>query len=319
MAASGSQPPACACARHSKARIADSWRPCGYLVSSALAHSTFSEENAKLWGWISTGARRRGAITRSRKWTQVFPRGSSIYFSEHDIDRADDGRDIGEHVPAREKVYRLQMRESRRADLALVRFVAAIGDQIDPELALGGLDRGIDFPGRHMEPLGVQFEMMDQRFHRALHLATPRRHDLVVRMGHGSLPFRRTQLVQALFHDPHRLAHFLHADAVAVVAVAVLADRDVEIHLRVAFVGLRLAQIPGRAGTAHHHPGKTPGPGVLELDHGDIDVALLEHPVVGQQAFDVVADLEKRIAERPDVVDELFRQILVDAADAEIG
>src|SRR5260370_7298370 len=125
MAASGSQPPACACARHSKARIADSWRPCGYLVSSALAHSTFSAENAKLLGWISTGARRRGAITRSRKWTQVFPSGSSIYFSEHDIDRPDDARAVGEHVPAREKVHRLQTPKARPPDPPPVRLFPA--------------------------------------------------------------------------------------------------------------------------------------------------------------------------------------------------
>src|SRR6266567_7436935 len=211
------------------------------------------------------------------------------------------------------------MRESRRADLALVWFVAAVGDEIDPELALRRLDRGVDLAGRDVEALSVQFEMMDQGFHRALHLAAPRRHDLVVRIHHGPLPLRRAQLLQTLFHDPHRLAHFFHADAVTVVAVAVLADRNIEIHFRVALVGLRLAQVPGRARAAHHHAGKAPGPGILELDHADVDVALLEDPIVGQQAFDVVADLEKRIAERPDVVDELFRQILVDAADAEIG
>src|SRR6266566_8999014 len=105
IAASGNQPPHCACARHSRARIADSCRPCGYLVSSALAHSRFSAENAKLLGWISAGARRRGAITGSRKWTQVFARGSSVDLTEDNVDRAKNCRDVGEHVPAREKVH----------------------------------------------------------------------------------------------------------------------------------------------------------------------------------------------------------------------
>ena len=36
--------------------------------------------------------------------------------------------------------------------------------------------------------------------------------------------FGQAQLLQALFHDAHRLAHLLHADAVAVVIVAVLAN-----------------------------------------------------------------------------------------------
>src|SRR5258707_4535889 len=77
----------------------------------------------------------------------------------------------------------------------------------------------------------------------------------------------------------HRLAHLLHADTVAVVIVAVLADRDVEIELGITFVGLRLAQITGGAGAAHHDTGKPPTPGICELDHGDTDVALLEDAI----------------------------------------
>jgi hypothetical protein len=130
--------------------------------------------------------------------------------------------------------------------------------------------------------------------------------------------FGQAQLLQALFHNAHRLAHLLHADAVAVVIVAVLADRDVEIELGIAFVGLRSAQIPGGAGAAHHDTGKTPTPGVRELDHADIDVALLEDAVFRQQALDVVADLEERVAERPDVVEELRRQVLVHSSDSKI-
>src|SRR5207253_3457575 len=123
-------------------------------------------------------------------------------------------------------------------------------------------------------------------FHRALHLPAPRRHDLVVRMADGALPFREPQLLQTLLHDPHRLAHLLHADAVTVVAVAVAADRNIEIHLGIAFVGLRLAQIPGRARAAHHHAREAPLPGLLQRDHADIDVALLEDAVAGEQPLE---------------------------------
>ena len=160
---------------------------------------------------------------------------------------------------------------------------------------------------------------MDQRFHRALHLAALRRHDLVVDDRDRPLPFRRAQLGDALLHDRDRLAHLFHADAVAVVAVAVLADRNVEIHLGVALVGLRLAQVPRRARAAHHHAGEAPLPGVLQRHHADVDVALLEDAVAGEQRFEVVADLQERIAERLDVVDQLRRQVLMHAADAEIG
>src|SRR5207249_2330390 len=158
--------------------------------------------------------------------------------------------------------------------LALVGFVAAIGDQIDAELAFGRLDRGINLAGRHVIALGVELEVMDQRFHRALHLAPLRRHDLVVDDRDRSLPLGRAQLGDALLHDADRLAHLLHAEAVAVVAVAVLADRNVEIHLGVALIGLRLAQVPGRARAAHHHARETPLPAVLDANHADIDIAL---------------------------------------------
>src|SRR5262249_42022236 len=103
-----------------------------------------------------------------------------------------------------------------------------------------------------------------------------------------------------------------------VVTVAVLSDRDVEVELGIALVRLRLAQIPNRAGAAHHHARESPAPGVRELDHANADVSLLEYAVVREQALDVVADLEEWIAERDDVVEELRRQVLVHAADAEV-
>src|SRR6266849_5617176 len=117
-----------------------------------------------------------------------------------------------------DEVHRLQMREAWRADLALVGLVGAVGDEIDPELALRRLDRGINLAGRHMDTFGIELEVMDQRLHRALHLATPRRRDLVVFDDNRSLPLWLAQLGDALLHDAHRLAHLFHADTVAVVA-----------------------------------------------------------------------------------------------------
>ena len=160
---------------------------------------------------------------------------------------------------------------------------------------------------------------MDQRFHRALHLPAPRRRDLVVVDHDQPLRLGRVQFLHALLHDADRLAHLFHADAIAVVTVAVLTHRNVEIHFGIAFVGLRLAQIPDRARAAHHHAGEAPRPGILELHDADIDVALLEDPVIGEQLFEIVADFEKRIAERLDVVDQFRRQILMHAANAEIS
>src|SRR5215471_18313315 len=169
-------------------------------------------------------------------------RSSSIHLPEHDVERAEDGGDVGEHVAFAEEVHRLQMRETGRPDLALVGLVGAVRDEIDAKLALRRLDRGIDFAGGHMEAFGVELEMMDQRLHRALHLGALWWNDLVVVDGDRPLPFWPAQLGDALLHDVRRLAHLLHADAVAIIAIAVLADRDVEIELGIALVRLRLAQ-----------------------------------------------------------------------------
>src|SRR5215470_3338900 len=91
-------------------------------------------------------------------------RSSSIDLPEHDVERAEHGRDVGEHVALAEKIHRLQMREARRADLALVGLVGAVGDEIDAELPLGRLDCGVDLASRHVKAFGVELEVMDQCF-----------------------------------------------------------------------------------------------------------------------------------------------------------
>src|ERR1700738_4742710 len=258
---------------------------------------------------------------RARRWTgqtgwAAWP--SPVDLSEHDVERAEDGRDVGQQMALADEIHGLQMGKARRADLALVRLVGAIGDQIDAELALGRFHGGIDLPGGHAKTFGIELEMMDQRFHRALHLAAAGREDLVVLNRHRPLPVGGAQLRDALLHDANRLAPLFDADAVAIVAIAILADRNIEIHFGIAFVGLRFAQVPGGARAAHHHAGKTPRPSLLKRHHADIDVTLLEDAIVGPQGYEGIDRGHERIEPGLDVVDQLRWQILVDAADPEI-
>src|SRR6266566_2089466 len=276
IAASETQPSCCSWTRHKIAIAADAWRPGGYFAICSFAQARVSGANVKLAGCCSFGARRRTDMSFSLSLHAAHGRWSGqtgwaaarspVDLSEHDIERSENGGNVGQQVALADEVHRLQMRKAGRADLAFVGLVGAVGDQIHAELALWRLDRGVDFASRYTETLGVKLEMMDQRFHRALHLAAPRRENLVVLDGNQSLPLRRAQLFNALFHDARGLAHLFHADQIAVVAVAVLADRNVEIHLGIAFVGLRLAQIPCRPRATHHDAGKTPFPGLLERD-----------------------------------------------------
>src|SRR5262249_18737413 len=123
----------------------------------------------------------RSCGTVQQPMVEVFgceARRSPIDLAEHDVEGADDCRDVGQHVSARKKIHRLQVRERGGADLALVRSVGAVGNEIDPELALRCLHRRIYLSRRHTEAFGVELKMMDERFHRALHDFTPGRHDL---------------------------------------------------------------------------------------------------------------------------------------------
>src|SRR3981081_3763412 len=89
---------------------------------------------------------------------------------EPEVGGADDRRDICKHVPATQEVHGLQMCERRRPDLAFVGTVSAVRDQVDTELALGGLDGGVDLTGRYAMAFAVELEMVDGRLHRALRL-----------------------------------------------------------------------------------------------------------------------------------------------------
>src|SRR5581483_3169735 len=109
-------------------------------------------------GWLLQELPRRGR-------TGWAPAPSPIDLPEHDVERAEDGGDVREQMAAADEIHRLQTRKTGRADLALVRLVAAVGDRINAELALGRFDRGIDLAGRHVHALGVELEVMDQRFH----------------------------------------------------------------------------------------------------------------------------------------------------------
>ena len=156
-----------------------------------------------------------------------------VDLAEDDVEAADDGWNVGEHVPLRQELERLQEGEARRADLAAVRPIGPVGDEVHGELALRRLDRAIGLAGRHVIALGIELEVVDQRFHGALHLVAGRWRDLAVHHMDRALG----QLGQALLDDADALAHLLDPHEVAGIAVAGLADRHVELHAVVDVVG----------------------------------------------------------------------------------
>ena len=94
---------------------------------------------------------------------------------------------------------------------------------------------------------------------------------------------RYLQLFNALFHDADRLLHLFDAAKIAVPAIAILPEDDIEVELVVAFIGLRTTQIPGDVGAAQHDAGETPVKGLFLGYDADINITLLEDAVFSDQ------------------------------------
>src|SRR3954447_5303501 len=120
---------------------------------------------------------------------------------------------------------------------------------------------------------------MNERFHGPFHLAPPWRRNLVILDEHRSFTLGLAKLLDALLHDPDRLAHLFHPDQVTVVAIAIPADRNIEVHLRIAVVRLRFTKVPSSPRSPHHYPRETPSPCLIECHSSDIDVTLFEYAV----------------------------------------
>ncbi len=94
--------------------------------------------------------------------------------------------------------------------------------------------------------------------------------------------------------DTEALAEFFHAAEVAVVAVAVDTDGDVELDLVVGVVGLGFAHVPGDAGAAQHDAAEAVVEGIGGGDDADADGPAFPDAVVCEEFFgfvDAVAEL----------------------------
>src|SRR6202045_809754 len=140
-------------------------------------------------GWATKNV--PGAIdgARDRRILRTEATASSINLPEYDIERSDDCGNVSQQVATRKEVHGRKMGEGRSADLALVRLVGAIGDEIDAELALRSFHGDVALAGGHAIALAVELEMLDHRLHRPFHFRAWGRNDLVVSRGDGPLPF----------------------------------------------------------------------------------------------------------------------------------
>ena len=170
-------------------------------------------------------------------------------------------------------------------------------------------------PGGTCNAFGHQFEMMDQRFHADVELGARRRADLAVV---GAIESIR-QIGHCLAEDAHALAHFLHANDIASVTVAVGGDGHVEIVVLIAAVGHVAAQIPVDAAAAQHRAGETHVDGVLAADDADALQAFFPQRAAGQHVLVVVEHAGQDVDKVLQFGQEGGRQVFPHAADADVA
>jgi hypothetical protein len=227
----------------------------------------------------------------------------------------DNGDGVGQQMPPRDLIHTSQMSESRSPNLAPVRPLAAIRDKENTHLALGRLDGAVSLAGWHCVTLAEEQEVVNQRLHVLLHGRAGRGRDLVVLDLDGA----GGHVVQALVDDAEGLAELLHAAEVAVVAVAVDADGDVEINSVVGVVGLRLADVPGDTGSAQHDTGEGVVDGIGSGDDTDTLGAANPDTVVSQHLLGLVDAVTELGGPLVDVVEQSNGQILRHTSRADVG
>lgn len=114
-------------------------------------------------------------------------------------------------------------------------------------------------------------------------------------------------------------AHLLHATEVAVVAVAVFTDGDVEFDLVVGIIPLHLAQIPLDPAPSHHHPAESVAARIVRGDDAHAHGALFPDAVGADDLLDLVDAGAELGGPHEDVVEEAVGEVEGDAAGADVG
>src|SRR5437870_10312403 len=146
---------------------------------------------------------------------------SPVYFTQHNINRADDRDHVCNQVATHHKVKSLEVHERGRPYPHSVRIGGSVAHHEVTQLALGRFNRVVDLSHGRLD-----------------HFAD---------LAHDR---PRTKALHRLPDDAHRLTHLLDAHHVPIVGVALLASGDLKVHLVVRFVRLRLAHVPVHAGPA---------------------------------------------------------------------
>ena len=154
--------------------------------------------------------------------------------------------------------------ETRRAHAIAIRIRRAVADEIKSEFAFRAFDATINLAGLWAETAQLRFRIHD-------------------RPGGN--------VAQRLFQNFDALAHFQHAHHVAVVNVAVFADRHLEIEPAVNAVFVHLAQVVIHAGGAQHRAGYGRVDRQFFRHHADELCASQNNFILGKKGSKLVEEL----------------------------
>src|SRR5205814_2363899 len=138
----------------------------------------------------------------------------------------------------------------------------------------------------------------------------------------GDLPFRGRrylriantvrsggQAIQCLIDNLPALLHLQHAHKIAVVNIAIRANRNVEIELLVARIWEDLTDIPGDSATAQNRAAGSIGDGIFFTEHRNVSGAFQPELVIGEQCVILVEALWENAGECPYLILKARRQI----------
>lgn len=239
----------------------------------------------------------------------------TTYMQRIQLRLTDDGDGVSQQVASGDLVESSQVGESGSTDLAAVGSLTAVTDNEDTHLTLGGLNGRVCLARGNSITLGEEKEVVDESLHVLLHGRTGRRRELVVLNLNGT----RRHLVQTLVDDTERLTELLHTAQVTVVAVTVDTNGDIELHIAVGVIRLRLPDIPGDTGTTEHNSSETHIEGIRGTDNANTLGSRLPDPVIRQQFLGLVDTVTELSSPLVDVVKEAERNILRNSTRANVG
>src|SRR4051794_40097655 len=103
-----------------------------------------------------------------------------VHVAEDGVDRRDDGNGIGHEAVVHHVGQALEVHEARPPDVAAERLGAAVRHHVAPRFAARAFDADVDLALGHLEALGEDLEVVNQRFHRFVDAAPRGRGDLLV-------------------------------------------------------------------------------------------------------------------------------------------